>query len=156
MRRRLTGGLLLADIIFKCITAQARYAPLTQPLSVPFYSEQVDTFANKYIADYSSPRPAHFTGHLLKEQIESEIESLNSILATILPDRLRLGDFFSTELAEVEKTLEVYPAPHADCARCSASGSETSRPRTRATRTRGRRTSKRDSWASNWRNCSAS
>jgi hypothetical protein len=29
------------------------------------------------------------------------------MLATILPDRLRLGDFFSPELPEVEKTLEV-------------------------------------------------
>lgn len=68
---------------------------LTQHLGNTFYSEQIDTFANKYIADYPSPHPGHYNGHLLKEQIESEIESLNSILNSILPDRLRLGDFFS-------------------------------------------------------------
>jgi hypothetical protein len=37
----------------------------------------------------------------LKEQIESEIESLNSMLTTILPERLHLGDFFSADLGEV-------------------------------------------------------
>lgn len=91
----------LVDIIFKWITAQPRYAILTQTVSTPFYSDQVDTFANKYIADYSNQRTNHFTGELLKEQIESEIESINSMLTTILPDRLRLGDFFSGELGEV-------------------------------------------------------
>ncbi len=42
--------------------------PLTQT-NYSLYSDHIDNFANKYIAEYSHPRTNHFGGELLKEQI---------------------------------------------------------------------------------------
>jgi hypothetical protein len=49
-----------------------------------------DSF-NKYL-DLPHPRTP---SHLAQEQLQLEIESINSTLASLFPDRQRLGDLFS-------------------------------------------------------------
>lgn len=80
-----------------------------------YHNDLSDSFHNKYLSDHEDtyPRP-----ELIKEHLEAEANSINATLATLFPQRPRLGLLFSPDPYEVEKTIDMYYKHHS-VSKCS-------------------------------------
>lgn len=95
-----------------------------------YHNDLSDSFPNKYISDHDEgyPRP-----ELIKEHLEAEANSINATLATLFPQRPRLGLLFSPDPYETEKTIDMYFHSNSALKCCYPRGRRISRQKIKST-----------------------
>lgn len=99
-----------------------------------YHNDLSDSFPNKYISDHDD---GYSRPELIKEHLEAEANSINATLATLFPQRPRLGLLFSPDPYEVEKTIDMYPHTYLASKYSFRKDRRTSRQKTKFTVTLG-------------------